>query len=466
MDEVTPTEWDVIIIGGGPAGYTAALRCAEHELSTVVVEREEVGGTCLNVGCIPSKALIHAADTYHSLQAAPLGRMGISVDSPHLKLATTMQWKDDIVQRLRRGVEGLLERGKITLIRGEAEIIDARTVRASTGDQVETLTARSLVIATGSKPVELPGMPFGDRVWSSTDALAVTEVPKRLVVVGAGYIGLELGTVLRKLGAEVTVVEIGPRILPLFDSAIIRPVARRLEELGVVVHTGLSAVGLTSGGASVEDADGIRQELAADAVLVTVGRRPIVDGFGLERLGVELQGSAIAIDGRCRTSVRGVYAIGDVTGEPMLAHRGMAQGNLVADVLAGIETHWDHRSMPAVCFTDPEVFVVGRLPGSETTAEGAGPVVTGTAPFRSNGRALTLADDDGFIRVVADPMTGAVVGIQGVGSNVSELASAASYAIEMGATLGDLETSVIAHPTLSESLTDAVLAAIRAIGTK
>jgi dihydrolipoamide dehydrogenase len=461
MDEMTRTEYDVVIVGGGPAGYSAALRCAQHGLSTVLVERRDVGGTCLNVGCIPSKALIHAADAYHSMQGTQLGRMGIAVGDRHLDIAATMQWKDDIVLRLRRGIEGLLERGQIELIRADAEIIDAQTIRTNAAGRETTITTRSLVLATGSTPVEVPQLPFGGRVWSSTDALAIRELPEQLVVVGAGYIGLELGTAFRKLGAEVTIVEVGERVMPLFDTSLVRPVARRLDELGVVVHTGAAAVGMTDRTILVEDSRGNRRELPTDAALVTVGRRPALDGLGLQRLQVQLAGRAIAIDSQCRTSAPGVYAIGDVTGEPMLAHRGIAQGNLVADVLAGIDRHWDHRSMPAVCFTDPEIFAVGRLPNAECSADDKRETVTGTAQFRANGRALTLGDEDGFIRVVADAISGAVLGIQGVGSGVSELASAASYAVEFAVTLGDLEASVIAHPTLSETLSDAALDAIQ-----
>ena len=458
---MTNREYDVSVVGGGPAGYAAALRCADHGMTTALIERADVGGTCLNVGCIPSKAIIHAADVYHSVRGADAADLGITVGQARIDLSATMRWKDAIVGRLRDGVAALLARGQVDVIRGTAEVIDAHTIRVTSADGSHTLTTGSLIVATGSHPAELPGLPFGDGVLSSTDALALPEVPDRLVVVGAGYIGLELGTALRKLGSEVAVVEKAPRILPLFPAALVRPVTRRVEQLGIAVHTDAVAVGRGRESIVIQRGDGGRRELAADAILVTVGRRPTVEGFGLERLQLKLDGGAIAVDDQCRTSAPGVYAVGDATGEPMLAHRGIAQGQLAADVIAGKNRVWDHRAMPAVCFTDPEVFSVGTEPGAAGDPAGPSAVVEGIAPFRANGRALTLGEGSGFIRVVADAGSGAVICVQGVGQGVCELAAPASYAIEFGATLDDLEASIVPHPALGEALTDAVVNAIR-----
>jgi dihydrolipoamide dehydrogenase len=465
---MTAREYDVSVVGGGPAGYAAALRCAEHGMTTALIERADVGGTCLNVGCIPSKAIIHAADVYHSVRGADVADLGITVEEASIDLSATMRWKDAIVGRLRDGVAALLARGQVDVIRGTAEVIDAHTIRVTSGNGTHTrttgtLTTGSLILATGSHPVELSGLPFGDGVLSSTDALALVEVPDRLVVVGAGYIGLELGTAMRKLGAEVAVIEKAPRILPLFPPALARPVARRIEQLGIAVHVDAVAVERGRGSIVIQRGDGGRRELAADAILVTVGRRPTVEGFGLERLQLKLEGGAIAIDDQCRTSAPGVYAVGDATGEPMLAHRGIAQGQLAADVIAGKDRAWDHRAMPAVCFTDPEVFSVGTEPGADGAASG---VVEGIAPFRANGRALTLGEGSGFIRVVAERGSGAVRCVQGVGPGVCELAAPASYAIEFGATLDDLQASIVPHPALGEALTDAVVNAIRRAGER
>jgi dihydrolipoamide dehydrogenase len=463
---MTEREYDVSVIGGGPAGYAAALRCAEHGMSTALIERAEVGGTCLNVGCIPSKAIIHAADVYHSVRGTDAQDLGITVDNARIDLSATMRWKDTIVGRLRDSVEALLARGRVDVIRGSAETIDSRTIRVTSADGCRELTTRALIVATGSQPVELPDMPFGQGVLSSTDVLELREVPERLVVVGAGYIGLELGTAMRKLGCEVTIVEKAQRILPLFPPALVSPVARRVEQLGIAVHTDTAAVGCGNRSIAIESGGSRRRELSADAILVTVGRRPAVRGFGLERLQLKMDGGAVAIDGRCRASIPGVYAVGDVTGEPMLAHRGIAQGQLAADVIAGRDRIWDHRALPAVCFTDPEVFSVGAEPEMGGDAADTSSVVAGVAPFRSNGRALTLGEDGGFIRVVADAVSGAVVSIQGVGKGVSELAAPASYAIELGATLDDLEASIIPHPALGEALTDAVVNAIRRVSER
>jgi dihydrolipoamide dehydrogenase len=457
---VNADAYDVVILGGGPAGYTAALGCAEAGMSTMVVERDHLGGTCLNVGCIPSKALIHAASTYHSLGAGELSRLGLGVTGRSVDLAATMRWKDEIVGQLRSQVEGLLSRGAVAVVRGEAEVIDARTVRITSTSGERCVSTRALVLATGSRPVELPHLPFGGRVMSSTDALALNAAPERLVVVGAGYIGLELGIALGKLGSTVTIVEMADRILPSFDAAMVRPVARRLTDLGIEVHTQTRAVELGADSIVLAHTDGRRSEVATDAVLVTVGRRPAIDTGGLDRLGLRINDGAIAIDDQCRTSAAGVFAIGDVTGEPMLAHRGIAQGQLVAEVLAGSTRTWDHRAVPSVCFTDPEVFAVGLRPDDPSLA-GRDSVVVGQVSFGGNGRARTLGDDAGFVRIVADAESGAVLGVQGTGAHVAELGAAASLAVELGSSLADLTATITAHPTLGEALTEAAVAACR-----
>ena len=314
------------------------------------------------------------------------------------------------------------------------------------------------MIATGSVPVELPALPFGGPVISSTEALALTERPERLVVVGAGYIGLELGTAFAKLGTNVTVVEALPRILPQYDADLTRPVARALDRLGIEVLTGAKANRLTSGALSVETADGKEARLKADKVLVTVGRRPATDGWGLEELDPDRDGAFVRIDDQCRTSMRGVYAIGDVTGEPMLAHRAMAQGEMVADILAGHRRSWDKRCIPAVCFTDPEIVTAGLSP-DEAKRTGRD-IRTGQFPFTANGRAMTLAAEDGFVRVVARADNNLVLGIQAVGGAVSELAASFALALEMGARLEDVAATIHAHPTQSEAFPEAALKAL------
>ncbi|MFT3855790.1 MAG: dihydrolipoyl dehydrogenase [Ilumatobacteraceae bacterium] len=444
------SDCDVLIVGAGPGGYVCALRAAQLGLKVVIVERADVGGTCLNVGCIPSKAIIHAADTFAAAQGN--ARLGITTEAARIDLATTMAWKDGVVHRLTGGVATLLDHAGVRRIAGEAQIVDGKTVRVAD----ETITTANLVLATGSEPVALPQLPFGGRVLSSTDALTLTSVPERLVVVGAGYIGLELGTAYRKLGTEVTVVEVRPRILPQYDERLTRPVSARLKALGVTVLLGASAGELTDDGLVVGGRDHDETVLPADAVLVTVGRRPVTDE--LAGLHLAMDGRAVHVDDQCRTSMRAVFAIGDVTGEPMLAHRAMAQGTMVAEVIAGMPSTWDHRVVPEVCFTDPEIVKVGMSPG-EAEAAGVDHVV-GRFMLGANGRALSLDRDDGFVRVVARRGDHLVLGLQAVGAGVSELAAAFTTTLEMGSVLEDIAATVHAHPSVSEAVQEAALAAM------
>ncbi|MEM6304126.1 MAG: dihydrolipoyl dehydrogenase [Pseudomonadota bacterium] len=432
----------LLIIGAGPGGYVCGVRAGQLGLDTIVVEGKAPGGTCLNVGCIPSKALIHAADEFHKLTAA--NEMGISAGPGRIDWRQTQNWKNGIVQRLTGGVSSLLKKAKTRVIAGQAQIIDGKTVQVETDDGPLRITCKHLVIATGSSATELPFLPFGGKVISSTEALALEEVPKSLTIVGGGYIGLEIGTAMAKLGARVSIVEAADRVLPQYDAALTKPVETRLRALGIDLHLNAKAKRLGEGGALQIEAQDGAQSVKAEHVLVTVGRRPLTDGFGLESLGLTMSGPHIQIDSRCATSMQGVYAIGDVTGDPMLAHRAMAQGVVVAEHVAGLPTVWDKRAIPAVCFTDPEVVVVGALP-SEATA-------TALFPFAANGRAMSVERTDGFVRVVYDPQTELVLGLQAVGAGVAELAGEFALAIEMCATLRDIADTVHAHPTLGETV--------------
>jgi dihydrolipoamide dehydrogenase len=447
----------LLIIGAGPGGYTCAIRAGQLGLDTVVVEAAKPGGTCLNVGCIPSKALIHAAEEYETIARAADGKsaLGISTAKPSLDFARTIAWKDDIVRRLNGGVRGLLKQAGVRDVAGRARFRDGKTVEVETADGTQVIHAEQVVIATGSTPIELPALPFGGRVISSTEALTLAEVPKRLVVVGGGYIGLELGTAYAKLGAAVIVVEATPRILPQYDGDLSEPVARRLHALGVRVLTGATAKALTAEGIAIETADGTQTTLDADRILVTVGRKPATSGFGLETLDLDMDGPFIRIDDRCRTSMRGVSAIGDVTGEPMLAHRAMAQGEMVAEIVAGRRRAWDRLSIPAICFTDPEIVTVGLSP-DEALRSGFD-VKLEVIPFRANGRALTLDRGDGFIRLVVRTDNHLLLGIQGVGHGIAELSAAFSLALEMGARVEDVAMTIHAHPTQSEGFHEAAL---------
>lgn len=453
----------LLVIGAGPGGYVCAIRAGQLGIDTVIVEAGKAGGTCLNVGCIPSKAVIHAADEFAALRRAAAGTsaLGLSADAAAIDWRKTLSWKDRIVGRLNTGVSGLLKKAGVKIVEGWARFRDGKTVEVKTETGTQLIRAETVVIATGSEPIALPGLAFGGSVMTSSEALSLSSIPKRLAVVGAGYIGLELGTAFSKLGSDVTVIEAMDRILPTYDRDLTAPVSKRLGALGIEVLTEAKAKGLSTTGDEllVEASDGPRK-ISADKVLVTVGRRPLLEGWGLEELELDRDGNAIRIDETCRTSMRGVYAIGDVTGEPLLAHRAMAQGEMVAEIVAGRRRTFDKRCIPAVCFTDPEVVTAGLSP--EEARRNGREIKVGQFPFQANGRAMTMEAEEGFVRVVARAEDHVVLGIQAVGHHVSELAATFGLAIEMGARLEDIAGTVHAHPTQGEGFQEA---ALKALGT-
>jgi len=454
----------LLILGAGPGGYVAAIRAGQLGIETVVVEAEQPGGTCLNIGCIPSKALIHAAGEFAKVAAfaADASPLGITVAKPELDLSKTLAWKDGIVQRLTQGVGALLKKNGVRLIRGHANIIDGKTVAvAGAGEDGAPLRihCEHLLLATGSVPVELPMLPFGGKVISSTEALSPPDLPQHLAVIGGGYIGLELGTVYRKLGADVTVIEAQERILPAWDTELTAPVARHLAALGVNVLAGHRVLGLANTGAlRIENAGQQDITLSPDRILVTAGRRPRTEGFNLESLHLDMAGRAVKIDERCRTSMHNVWAIGDLTGEPMLAHRAMAQGEMVAELIAGKKRRFAPAAIAAVCFTDPEIVSVGLSPDEARTSGIA--VKAASFPLAANGRAMTLDATDGFVRVVARRDNHRILGWQAVGAHVDELSIAFIQSIEMGATLEDIAATIHPHPTLGEAIQEAALRAL------
>ena len=454
----------LLIIGGGPGGYVAAIRAAQLGIATTLVEGAHLGGTCLNIGCIPSKALIHAADAYHQAHHF-MGdsTLGIHVEGARIDVAQTVRWKDGIVARLTGGVGALLKKHGVHVVKGWARIVDGKTVDVDLGrgDAEPTrIQCEHLLLASGSVELGLPGMPFGGKVISSKQALSPDHIPKKLVVVGAGYIGLELGTVYRKLGAEVTVVEAQDRILPLYDEELTKPVAASLRKLGVQVLLGCKVQGLDEAtqGVRILDSGAKESVLDADHVLVAIGRVPHTHGWGLEKLMLEMQGRAIKVDDQCHTSMRNVWAIGDLTGEPMLAHRAMAQGELVAEVIAGQRRRFAPAAIAAVCYTDPEVVAAGL--GPQEAAKAGLDCIHAQFPFAANGRAMTLESTDGFVRVVARRDNHLIVGWQAVGAGVSELAAAFGQSLEMGACLEDVAGTIHAHPTLGEAVQEAALRAL------
>jgi dihydrolipoamide dehydrogenase len=443
----------------------AAIRAAQLGIATILVEVDHLGGTCLNIGCIPSKALIHAADAYHQAHHF-MGdsTLGIHVDKAHIDIAQTVRWKDGIVARLTGGVGALLKKHGVKVVKGQASMVDGKTIDVDLGKgdtEPTRIQGEHLLLATGSVELGLPGMPFGGKVISSRQALSPERIPKTLLVVGAGYIGLELGLAYRKLGADVTVIEAQDRILPLYDEELTKPVANSLRKLGLQVHLGCQVQGLDSAGDGVRvlDASGRASTLTAEQVLVAIGRVPNTHGWGLEGLMLEMNGRAVRIDDQCRTSMRNVWAIGDLTGEPMLAHRAMAQGEMVAEIISGKRRRFAPAAIAAVCFTDPELVVVGQTPQEAARAELD--CIQASFPFAANGRAMTLEASDGFVRVVARRDNHLIVGWQAVGVGVSELSTAFSHSIEMGACLEDVAGTIHAHPTLGEAVQEA---AMRALG--
>ncbi|MBX6396048.1 MAG: dihydrolipoyl dehydrogenase [Alicyclobacillaceae bacterium] len=449
------TEVDLLIIGGGPGGYVAAIRAAQLGKKVTLVERDNLGGVCLNVGCIPSKALIAAAHQYESVQK--LDQMGISVSDVKLDFAKVQAWKQSVVDKLTGGVASLLKGNKVEVVKGEALFANDREVRVVNGYEANRYRFQQCIIATGSRPIELKALPFGGRVISSTEALALPEVPKRLVVIGGGYIGIELSSVFAKFGAEVTVLEGTDSILPTFEKEAVRFVERRLKKNKVTIVTSAMVQGVeeTANGVVVTaSVKGEERRYEADYALVTVGRRPNTDELGLDLAGVRVDEKGfIQVDKQGRTSVPHIFAIGDVVPGPALAHKASYEGKVAAEVAAGHSSEVDYKVIPAVVFSDPEIATVG-LTESEAKEKGI-EVAVGKFPFAANGRALTLADAEGFVKVVADKSSGEVLGVQIVGPEASDLIAEAALAIEMGATLEDIALTIHAHPTLGEIIMEA-----------
>ena len=460
----------VLIIGAGPGGYVAGIRAGQLGLDTIVVEGDKSGGTCLIRGCIPSKAMIHAAERFESLSkhSSENGHMGITISSePVLDMPSLISWKDSIVERLNKGVESLLKGAGVDLVKGWATFTGPKrcTVKTSEGD-IE-IEAENVIIATGSSHIDLPFMPCDEEfILSSTGALELDSLPSKVAIVGGGYIGLELGCALSKLGSEVTVIEGMDCVLGIFDKELRRPLEIWLKKHGVSIHTNTLAKSaeVKGRGASKKvelffEKDGELQSIKVDKVLVTVGRKPNTKGWGLETMGVRMDhsGRFIRIDRQCRTNVPGVFAIGDVSGEPMLAHKASSQGEMVAEIISGLNREFDKVAIPAIVFTEPEIVSVGLMP--DEAKERDEDIIVGKFPLAANGRALTLEAEKtgGFIRVVARKADHVILGIQAIGSHVAELHGEFVLALEMGALLEDIADTVHAHPTMAEAFHESVL---------
>ena len=457
----------VLVVGAGPGGYVAAIRAAQLGLDTVIVEGDRAGGTCLIRGCIPSKAIIHASERFEALKAHQTGHMGLKVEGDiSLDMTALVDWKNVIVDKLNKGVEGLLKGNGARLVKGWASFLDGKTcnVTDSEGNKIAHITTENVILATGSQPIELPFMPYDEKfILSSTGALELDELPEKVAIIGGGYIGLELGCALRKLGVEITVIEGLDTVVSIFDSEIRRPLERWLKKNKVTVHTNCLAQSAEVNDSVVDlswkNGEGEIVSESFDKVLVTVGRKANIQGWGLEEMGVkmDLSGRFVAIDSQCKTNMRGIYAIGDLVGEPLLAHKASAQGEMVAEIIAGKRRDFEPVAIPAIVFTEPEIVSVGMTPDE---AEAAGEnILVGKFPLAANGRSLTLEAEKtgGFVRVVARKEDHLILGIQAVGSHIAELSGAFVLALEMGALLEDIAGTIHAHPTMSEAFHEGVL---------
>ncbi len=448
---------DLLVIGAGPGGYPAAIRAGQLGLKTLIVEKGMWGGTCLNIGCIPSKALITAGKTVEKARKAEA--MGITVSGITVDMAKMQAWKGGIVKKMTGGVRQLCKGNGCTLETGAASFTSSTTARIvpEAGGPYE-VTFGHAIIATGSVPIEIPGFAFDEtNVLSSTGVLALDHVPEAVVVIGGGYIGLECGQMLNKLGCEVTVVEMMDSILPGFDREVLQVVARKMKKSGIhtLLHTRAQGWAERDGRLVVEvHGDGGKTELVCDKVIVTVGRKPYTEGLDPAAAGVTVsQRGFIEVDEQLRTNVPNILAVGDVTGNPMLAHRATKQGEVAAEVVAGKNVAADYKTVPAVVFTDPEIATAGL---SEAEARDQGfEVKVGKFPWAANGRALTQGETDGFVKVITDAGDGQILGVAIVGPSASDLISEAALAIEMDAFAEDVGLTIHPHPTLGEAVMEA-----------
>jgi dihydrolipoamide dehydrogenase len=461
--------YDAIVIGGGPGGYVAAIRLGQLKQKALVIEKEAMGGVCLNWGCIPSKALIAAANFVEKAKHADV--MGITISGVSVDAAKLMGWKDGIVKKLTGGVSTLCKGNGAEILKGEAKFVSKDTLEVTSADGSKTLVqaTKGIIIATGARPIAIPGFEFdGKQVITAKEAVSLNPLPKRLIIIGGGIIGMELGGVYSKLGVEVTIVEFMPSVLASMDADLVAPVVKAMTKSGVKFLTSTkakSAVKQPDGSlkVTVETPEGIK-ELTADVCLVAVGMRPNSDSVAIEKVGVALDKKGhVIIDEQCRTNVKGIFAIGDVSGPPYLAHKASKEGEIAAEVIAGHKSARDWRAMPSATFTHPEIANVGW---SEKEARDKGLDITvGKFPFAASGRAMAVGETDGFVKVIAervgrDKKDYKIIGVHIVGPEASDLISEAALALEMDAYVEDVGLTVHPHPTLGETVMEAAKHAI------
>ena len=445
-----PIEVDTLVVGAGPGGYVAAIRAAQLGQKVTIVDKGELGGVCLNVGCIPSKALIEAGHKYQNAKGSE--DLGITTEKVNLDFSKVQEWKGSVVNKLTSGVKGLLKGNKVDIVKGEAYFVDEHTVKVADDKNSQTYKFNNCILGTGSSPIEIPSFKFSERVLDSTGALNLPEVPKKLVVIGSGYVGTELGTAYANFGTEVTFLEGAKDILGGFEKQMTQVVKKALDKKGAKIVTEAMAKGAeeTKDGVKVTyEAKGKEEVVEADYVLVTVGRRPNTDELGLEQVGIEKDDRGLVkVDNQGRTSVSNIFAIGDIVPGPALAHKASYEAKIAAEAISGEKVAIDYNAIPAVAFTEPELATVGL---SEQAAKDAGyDVKAAKFPFAANGRALSLNTSEGFVKLVTRKEDGLIIGGQIAGPNASDMISEIGLAIEAGMTAEDIALTIHAHPTLGE----------------
>ncbi|QLY24824.1 dihydrolipoyl dehydrogenase [Bdellovibrio sp. KM01] len=449
--------FDVVVIGAGPGGYVAAIRSAQLGFKTAVIEREFLGGVCLNVGCIPSKAMITATHLLHKAQHN-FKDMGLMIKGDiNVDMKQLVKWKQSVSDKMSSGVGQLLKGYGVTHIKGDAEFKSSKEISVKSSAGTEAIQAKYFIVATGSRPIEIPGFKFDEKdICSSTGALAFDEIPKRVAVIGGGYIGLEISSYLRKLGTEVTVIEAMPSLLAgVVDPDCANIVVRKLDKAGVKIMYGAKAKSQKKAKDGYEvtvEINGKEEVVKCDKILVTVGRRPNGDQANLKAAGIAVdERGFVKVDAQRRTNVQNIFAIGDICGQPMLAHKASHEGVLVAEVISGANRVYDAKTVPAVVFTDPEIASAG-MTEAEAKAKGHTELKIGKFPFGANGRAVSMMETEGFVKMIADAKTHVLLGVHIVGPEASNLISEAVLAIEMGARIEDLALSIHPHPTLGETI--------------
>jgi len=457
-------ETDVVVIGAGPGGYIAAIKAAQLGKSVVVIEKQEVGGICLHSGCIPSKALINVAHKYDEIKQ--FDSLGIELNgNVSLNFEKTQKWKQEIINQLLNGIKKLFKINKIKLIYGEAKFVSNHEIQVKSDVEHLNIMFEQCIIATGSKPIELPLIPFGRRILSSTDVLNLKNIPARMVVIGGGYIGIELSQVFAKLGCKITIIEGTKSILPGFDARLISLVKRNIKKSNINVYTNAMAKQVEEHENRVTVTymeNDVEQSIDADYILVTVGRKPNTSNLGLDNTSVKLNHKGyLEVDNQCRSSVPNIFAIGDIIEGPALAHKASYEAKVVAEVIAGRNIFNEYKVIPLVVFSDPEIAVVGL--SEEQAREQGKDVLVGKISYGANGRALTLVAPEGSVTLIADKQTKQVIGAQIVGIEASNLIAECALAIQIGATLEELSLTIHAHPTISEIIPEAAEMALRSI---